>query len=512
MRPVPTQPGRCRRHTLPPYRRAHESPLLRYTGATVTTRSNRDDSQKKRRPTASRPASKTRGSKKAVARPRRRIVQEPVPAAAVPEAPPDLAVSEEPQPELFPLPVSAVESTFAARVPPPEPERPRPPGRRAIFLDVENTSRAQHLAHVIDHLGVDPWDRRTELVAVANWRVVGHEAARLLAARGAHLVHSAPSTGVRDWSDLRIAVAAGIWLASARPGDLIEIVSDDRAFDAVGDVAASLGIEFRRLSYRRLREDGAGPAVETESVPAASSAASSAAPSRRRRRRRGRGPGGPTPSSAPERRHADTREGARPSGSAAAPGSRTAGGRRRPVTAQAPRPPVDASHTTAPHDELVSVVRGLVESSPKRSVSIDAVANALKSRGFLRSPGSPRLVTRLRRIREILVSASGIITLAEDGAAPGNGPLPEPTPRKAEPQVGPEPMDDEVDDDRQPDFLAGRPGDRERPEVDGNRADADGNRAEPSPPGAAPVRGRRRRRRRWRGGPRQPASGSPPPA
>ena len=88
------------------------------------------------------------------------------------------------EPEPLPLPVSDVESTFAARVPPPEPERPRPPGRRAIFLDVENTSRAQHLAHVIDHLGVNPWDRRTELVAVANWRVVGHEAARLLAARG----------------------------------------------------------------------------------------------------------------------------------------------------------------------------------------------------------------------------------------------------------------------------------------------------------------------------------------
>ena len=95
-------------------------------------------------------------------------------------------------------------------------------------------------------------------MAVANWRVVGHEAARLLAARGAHLVHSAPSTGVRDWSDLRIAVAAGIWLAAARPGDVIEIVSDDRAFDAVGDVAASLGIEFRRLSYRRLQGGLAG--------------------------------------------------------------------------------------------------------------------------------------------------------------------------------------------------------------------------------------------------------------
>ena len=178
-------------------------------------------------------------------------------------------------------------------MPPPEPERPRPPGRRAIFLDVENTSRAQHLAHVIDHLGVDPWDRRTELVAVANWRVVGHEAARLLAARGAHLVHSAPSTGVRDWSDLRIAVAAGIWLAAARPGDVIEIVSDDRAFDAVGDVAASLGIEFRRLSYRRLKEDSPDTVVETESRPPAVGASGS----RRRRRRRGRGPGGPPPPS-----------------------------------------------------------------------------------------------------------------------------------------------------------------------------------------------------------------------
>ena len=32
----------------------------------------------------------------------------------------------------------------------------------------------------------------------------------------------------------------------------MEIVSDDRAFDAVGDVAAGLGVSFRRLSYRRL--------------------------------------------------------------------------------------------------------------------------------------------------------------------------------------------------------------------------------------------------------------------
>ena len=95
--------------------------------------------------------------------------------------------------------------------------------------------------------------------------------------------------------------------------------------------------------------------------------------------------------------------------------------RRRPKSAgqlPCPRPQPESSQTTAPHDELVSVVRGLVEAAPKRSVSIDAVANALKSRGFQRSPGSPRLVTRLRRIKELLVSPSGTITLAEDGAPP----------------------------------------------------------------------------------------------
>jgi hypothetical protein len=153
---------------------------------------------------------------------------------------------------------SVSEPDFVTRVPPAMPERPRPAGRRAIFFDVENTSKPQHLARVIDHLAVDRRASQTDLIGVANWRVVGHDSARLLAQRGAHLVHSAPSVGVSDWSDLRIAVAAGIWLAAARPGDLIEIVSDDRAFDAVGDVAASLGIEFRRVSYRRLAKEPVG--------------------------------------------------------------------------------------------------------------------------------------------------------------------------------------------------------------------------------------------------------------
>ena len=396
-------------------------------------------------------------------------------------------------------------------MPPPEPERPRPAGRRAIFLDVENTSRAQHLAHVIDHLGVDPWDRRTELVAVANWRVVGHEAARLLAQRGAHLVHSAPSTGVRDWSDLRIAVAAGIWLASARPGDLIEIVSDDRAFDAVGDVAASLGIAFQRLSYRRLvKEEAAEAPVVAERAPAADPSSS-----RRRRRRRGRGPSTPhAAQGAHAPRHAAPRDVSRHPAATGTPAGRPGGGRGRGPAPHAPRTPSQDTPHTAPHDELVSVVRGLVEASPRRTVIIDAVANALKERGFQRPPGSPRLVTRLRRIREIVVSPSGVITLAEEGKTPGNEPSIGNAATETERKAAADPV---ADGDRQPDDLGGPDDELDVSEIDGNRQpergrqipEVDGNRVTSSASAPAPAPSHRRRRRRWRGGPRRPASGPP---
>ena len=145
------------------------------------------------------------------------------------------------------------EAGFAARFLPPEPLPPRPSRRRGIFFDVENTSRAADISRVLQHLDARLGRAgRPSSSAVGNWRVIGHDTARLLAQHGAALVHSAPSVGVRDWSDLRIAVSAGVWLAGARPGDVIEIVSDDQAFDAVGDVAASLGVTFRRTSYRAL--------------------------------------------------------------------------------------------------------------------------------------------------------------------------------------------------------------------------------------------------------------------
>jgi hypothetical protein len=267
------------------------------------------------------------------------------------------------------------EAGFAARVLPPEPLPPRPARRRGIFFDVENTSRAADISRVLQHLELDWEGWSTEFTAVGNWRVIGHDTARLLAHHGAALVHSAPSVGVRDWSDLRIAVSAGVWLAGARPGDVIEIVSDDQAFDAVGDVAASLGVTFRRTSYRAL---AGGRSVSHE--PAVSEP-------RPHRSRRG--------------------------------GRRGYGERRPPEPVRMATPPVASQEPhTAPHDEIVGLARELLASAPG-GVSLDALANALRERGFSRPPGSPRLITRLRRIKELDVSRSGTIRLVGNGVATG---------------------------------------------------------------------------------------------
>jgi hypothetical protein len=75
----------------------------------------------------------------------------------------------------------------------------------------------------------------------------------------------------------------------------------------------------------------------------------------------------------------------------------------------------DGEPHTAPHDEIITVVRQLMATLPPgRDVNIDNLSNALKARGFSRPPGSPRLITRLRRIKEIDVSRTGVITLRGD--------------------------------------------------------------------------------------------------
>src|SRR5581483_1459562 len=123
------------------------------------------------------------------------------------------------------------------------------------------------------------------------------------------------------------------------------------------------------------------------------------------------------------------------------------------------------------------------EASPGGTVTIDAVANVLKARGFQRPPGSPRLITRLRRIREIVVSPAGAITLAEEA-------------REASPSEF-----DGMPDEGTP--KGETPGGAEI----GNGSGPDAARsADGAPPGS---RGPRRRRRRRRGGRRPTDQGAP---
>jgi hypothetical protein len=232
--------------------------------------------------------------------------------------------------------------------------------RRAVIFDVENSSRVEHIARMLEHLGLGTLDRQTRLMAVGNWGVIGYDTARMLARHGAALVHTAPAFGVKDWSDLRIAVMAGIWLAGARPGDVLDIITDDQAFDAVGDVAAGRGVDFRRLSYRALvgARQITGPASDGGA--------------RRRTTRRRR--------------------------------VRTAA-RAHEGSANAPQ--------AAPSDEIRALLNEMLADARGQPVTLDALSNALKARGFSRPPGSPRLVTRLRHMKDIEVSRSGTIRAVE---------------------------------------------------------------------------------------------------
>jgi len=257
--------------------------------------------------------------------------------------------------------------------------------RRAIFVDVENTSSEADLLKVLDHLNVDRAAQRTELFALGNWKSVGSRVARMLASLGAQLMHSAPAVGVRDWSDLWIAVAAGRWLATAMPGDILDIVSDDRAFDAVGDAAAAAGVVFRRTSYR--------------TVPSAAAAPPAAEPRPHRRRRGGRGRRPPL--AHPSITHEP-----------------------QPAPAAAPeRPAPPASHVSdeeahgASHEQI-SAILGRLAGGTSRWINLDVLTTALKSEGFTRPPGSPRLVTRLRRMKDVEVSANGMVRLVSGVAGP----------------------------------------------------------------------------------------------
>lgn len=272
--------------------------------------------------------------------------------------------------------------------------------RRAIFIDVENTSSEDALSEVLESLNIDRAAQPTELTAVGNWRAVGQRLARHLGSLGAQLVHSAPALGVRDWSDLWIAVAAGCWLGRAEPGDVLEIVSNDRAFDAVGDAAAARGVVYRRLLHKR----GGTEVVTTAPDQPKPSARRSRGG--RRRRRGGSGVGR----------------------SEHAPAVAASAAAHAPPPRQ-PRQP--ASLQIEPHgatrEQIMGVIGRLTSGDPARWVNLDVLEKALKNEGFSRPPGSPRLVTRLRMIKEVEIDSHGRARLSP-GAAP-----PAPPPSSAAP-------------------------------------------------------------------------------
>jgi hypothetical protein len=269
--------------------------------------------------------------------------------------------------------------------------------RRIVFIDVENTSSEAALLGALEQVKAEPAAARTELVAVGNWRVIGQHVARMLAQRGARLLHTAPATGVKDWSDLWIAVAAGIWLGRAGPGDEIEIISADRAFDAVADAASHLGVRFRRLTYGPL--SGLAEAI----VPA------EVAGGGRRRRRGGR-----------SRRRSI--EPPRPWAAPAPPTpSAPAASEVAPTAALPPSNGVEANIHGATPEQIIATIARLTARHPERGVNLDLLINALKAEGFGRPPGSPRLVTRLRKMKDVEVMPTGMVRLVN--LPPG--PLPE---------------------------------------------------------------------------------------
>jgi hypothetical protein len=254
--------------------------------------------------------------------------------------------------------------------------------RRAIFIDVENTSSEESLTEVLEGLKIDHATQATELTAVGNWRAVGQRLGRHLASLGAQLVHSAPATGVRDWSDLWIAVAAGCWLGRAMPGDILEIVSNDRAFDAVGDAAAARGVVYHRLLHRR------GAASTHAAEP--KSATGRPRGGRRRRRRR--------------------------SDQSAAVAARPAS--ERAVASAGIAQGIGEEPHGASREQMILVIGRLTNSDPARWVNLDVLEKSLKAEGFSRPPGSPRLVTRLRMLKEVEVDSHGRVHLTPGGAPP----------------------------------------------------------------------------------------------
>jgi hypothetical protein len=166
------------------------------------------------------------------------------------------------------------------------------------------------------------------------------------------------------------------------------------------------------------------------------------------------------------------------------------------------------------------VARDLIRVAPGGAVTLDTLANALKGRGFSRTPGSPRLITRLRRIRELTVSRSGHITLVDPHSAAQ-------TPMEAEPLEAEsaeiEPIDVEPVAAVSPE-PASSPSSRDYRSLDERRAEVEAAQRlhaagltapvpapvpAPAPPSEGPQDDGHRRRRSRRGGRRHRRHSAP---
>ena len=79
----------------------------------------------------------------------------------------------------------------------------------------------------------------------------------------------------------------------------------------------------------------------------------------------------------------------------------------------------DEERHSASLDQIRAVIARLSAVDPVRGVSLDTLTNALKAEGFQRPPGSPRLVTRLRRIKDVELLPSD--HLVQQSATIGDG-------------------------------------------------------------------------------------------
>src|SRR5207237_5423699 len=62
-------------------------------------------------------------------------------------------------------------------------------------------------------------------------------------------------------------------------------------------------------------------------------------------------------------------------------------------------------------EQIIATIARLTARAPERGVNLDLLINALKAEGFGRPAGSPRLVTRLRKMKDVEVSPTGMVRL-----------------------------------------------------------------------------------------------------